>query len=230
MTVSFDIPAAHAKQLLGTMSTLVEEATFSATKDGMEFRGMDPSHVGLIDIKLNPDNYECGDDVRFAFRVDELAKITKRAGKDDTVHVAIGDAMDVSLGARRKYSLRLIDAEPKDAPLPKLAHDIRFTISTADLISAISDIAVMSNFVTLKSKSNRITAYGKGDTGSASSIMEIQELGQCSDGEGTYSLEYLTPFLKNVTAGSVTVEYSDVKPICVSADGISFYLAPRVEQ
>ena len=38
------------KAIISAISTLVEEATFEATVEGISFRGMDPSHVALIDI------------------------------------------------------------------------------------------------------------------------------------------------------------------------------------
>ena len=38
------------KAVISAITTLVEEATFEATVEGISFRGMDPSHVALIDI------------------------------------------------------------------------------------------------------------------------------------------------------------------------------------
>ena len=38
------------KAIISAISTLVEEATFVANAEGITFRGMDPSHVALIDI------------------------------------------------------------------------------------------------------------------------------------------------------------------------------------
>ena len=38
------------KAIISAISTLVEEATFVANVEGITFRGMDPSHVALIDI------------------------------------------------------------------------------------------------------------------------------------------------------------------------------------
>ena len=38
------------KAIISAISTLVEEATFEATVEGISFRGMDPSHVALIAV------------------------------------------------------------------------------------------------------------------------------------------------------------------------------------
>ena len=38
------------KAVISAVSTLVEEATFEATVEGISFRGMDPSHVAKHSI------------------------------------------------------------------------------------------------------------------------------------------------------------------------------------
>ncbi|HXQ91707.1 MAG TPA: hypothetical protein VN739_01780, partial [Nitrososphaerales archaeon] len=38
------------KAVTSAIQTLVEEATFDVTADGITFRAMDPSHVALIDL------------------------------------------------------------------------------------------------------------------------------------------------------------------------------------
>ena len=50
------------KTITSAISTLVDEATFEATAEGISFRGMDPSHVALIDIfwpNSAFDSYRC---------------------------------------------------------------------------------------------------------------------------------------------------------------------------
>ena len=48
------------KAIISAISTLVEEATFEATVEGISFRGMDPSHVALIDINWPNSAFEEG--------------------------------------------------------------------------------------------------------------------------------------------------------------------------
>jgi proliferating cell nuclear antigen len=38
------------KAVTSAISTVLDEATFESTVEGISFRGMDPSHVALIDI------------------------------------------------------------------------------------------------------------------------------------------------------------------------------------
>ena len=46
------------KAVISAITTLVEEATFEATVEGISFRGMDPSHVALIDISWPNSGFE----------------------------------------------------------------------------------------------------------------------------------------------------------------------------
>ena len=65
------------KAVISAISTLVEEATFEATVEGISFRGMDPSHVALIDISWPNtafERYECDGDIKFGVRIDEFSK------------------------------------------------------------------------------------------------------------------------------------------------------------
>ena len=70
------------KAIISAISTLVEEATFEATVEDISFRGMDPSHVALIDISW-PNSaflkYRCDSDIKFCVSIDEFSKIIIRS-------------------------------------------------------------------------------------------------------------------------------------------------------
>ncbi|MGH9909489.1 MAG: proliferating cell nuclear antigen (pcna), partial [Nitrososphaerales archaeon] len=78
------------RAITSAISTLVEEATFEATSESISFRGMDPSHVALIDI-LWPNStferFECDSAIKFGVRVDEFSKLIGRAEKNDSVEL-----------------------------------------------------------------------------------------------------------------------------------------------
>ena len=95
------------KAVISAISTLVEEATFEATVEGISFRGMDPSHVALIDISWPNsafEKYNCDSDVKFGVRVDEFSKLIKRAGKDESIEINISEdsMLLISIGKNKK--------------------------------------------------------------------------------------------------------------------------------
>lgn len=234
------------KAIISAISTLVEEATFVATAEGITFRGMDPSHVALIDISWPNsafEKYECDSDIKFGVRIDEFSKLIKRADKKSAIEISISDEnmLLVTIGQNKRYKMRLIESSATDTPLPKIPYDSKIVLTSAQFDKILGDVQVVSDYLTIESKDEKADFSGKGDSGEVvieldTSMDELEEI-SCTEGStGTYSLEYLNPVVKAVgnTVGSVTCEYSTAKPLRIefkvaNVGRIHFYLAPRVE-
>ncbi|NIP62300.1 MAG: proliferating cell nuclear antigen (pcna) [Nitrosopumilaceae archaeon] len=234
------------KAIISAISTLVEEATFVATTEGITFRGMDPSHVALIDISWPNsafEKYDCDSDIKFGVRIDEFSKLIKRADKKDNIEISITDQnmLLVKVGKNKKYKMRLIESSATDTPLPKIPYDAKITMPSTSFDKILGDVQVVSDYLTISTTESKAEFSGKGDSGEVvidleKNSEEIEDFTSKEDSNGTYSLEYLNPVVKAVgtTAGSVTCEYSSAKPLRVefkvaNIGRIHFYLAPRVE-
>ena len=72
------------KAVISAVSTLVEEATFEATVEGISFRGMDPSHVALIDINWPNtafERFECDGDIKTGSHPKIFLNVRQEDGK-----------------------------------------------------------------------------------------------------------------------------------------------------
>ena len=234
------------KAIISAISTLVEEATFEATVEGVSFRGMDPSHVALIDISWPNsafEKYSCDGDIKFGVRIDEFSKLIKRAEKSDGIEINISDdsMLHVSVGKNKKYKMRLIESSASDTPLPKISYDSKITLSSSRLDKILGDIDVVSDYLSIKTTQKNVEFSGKGDAGEATINLEkdtedVEDISVSQESSGTYSLEYLDPIVKAVggTADSIICEFSSEKPLRIefkvtNIGRIHFYLAPRVE-
>ena len=234
------------KAIISAISTLVEEATFEATVEGVSFRGMDPSHVALIDISWPNsafEKYSCDGDIKFGVRIDEFSKLIKRAEKSDGIEINISDdnMLHVSIGKNKKYKMRLIESSASDTPLPKISYDSKITLSASRLDKILGDIDVVSDYLSIKTTQKNVEFSGKGDAGEATINLEkdtedVEDISVSQESSGTYSLEYLDPIVKAVggTADSIICEFSSEKPLRIefkvtNIGRIHFYLAPRVE-
>ena len=234
------------KAIISAISTLVEEATFEATVEGISFRGMDPSHVALIDISWPNsafEKYSCDGDIKFGVRIDEFSKLIKRAEKKDGIEINISDdnMLHVSVGKNKKYKMRLIESSASDTPLPKIDYDSKITLSSSRLDKILGDIDVVSDYLSIKTTQKNVEFSGKGDAGEATINLEkdtedVEEISVSQESSGTYSLEYLDPIVKAVggTADTIICEFSSEKPLRIefkvtNIGRIHFYLAPRVE-
>ena len=234
------------KAVISAISTLVEEATFESTVEGITFRGMDPSHVALIDISWPNsafEKYECDSDIKFGVRIDEFSKLIKRAEKNDAIEISISDdnMLLVTVGKKKKYKMRLIESSATDTPIPKIPYDARITMVSSEFDKILGDVQVISDYLSISASSTKAEFSGKGDSGEVvitleKGMDEISEIDVKTDSTATYSLEYLNPIVKAVgnTAGTVICEYSTAKPLRIefkvaNIGRIHFYLAPRVE-
>jgi len=234
------------KAVISAVSTLVEEATFEATIEGISFRGMDPSHVALIDISWPNsafEKYDCDGDVKFGVRIDEFSKLIKRAEKDDSIEINISEdnMLRVSIGKNKKYKMRLIESSAAETPLPKIPYDSKIGLSSSIFDKILGDIEVVSDYLSIKATPNTVEFSGKGDTGEAfekfeKDMQELEGISVSQESAGTYSLEYLNPIVKAIgsTSGSISLEFSSSKPLRIefkvaNIGRIHFYLAPRIE-
>jgi len=234
------------KAIISAISTLVEEATFVSNAEGITFRGMDPSHVALIDISWPNsafEKYECDSDIKFGVRVDEFSKLIKRAEKQDSIEISISDEnmLLVTIGKNKKYKMRLIESTASDTPLPKIPYDAKIGLTSSSFDKILGDVQVVSDYLTIKANSTKAEFSGKGDSGEVvidleKGMEQLTEISVKQESIGTYSLEYLNPIVKAVgtSTGSITCEYSSAKPLRIefkvaNIGRIHFYLAPRVE-
>lgn len=236
------------KIITSAISTLVDEATFEATSEGISFRGMDPSHVALIDIfwpNSAFESYKCDSELKFGVRVSEFSKLIKRADKKDELEISISDEDMLQIKTagsyKREYKTRLIESSSLSTPLPKLSFNSKLVISLSAFDKILSDIEVVSEYVEIASHSDKIEFIGKSDTGEADVIMEpsnegLEEIEVKEDSNATYSLDYLLKIVKSISSVGVSaaIEYSTKMPIRLefrlpNIGRIHFYLAPRVQ-
>jgi len=247
------------KAIVSTLQNLTEEASFDVDSNGVTFRAMDPSHVALIDLvweaggfeKFEFHSEEGGEKKdRFAVRVEDFAKIIKRADKNDSVTISRNGSSGISsesllikLGENRDFEFHLLDrASVSSTPLPKLSLVSKFSISSATLERVLDDVSALSNHVRISAEpGGTLTFSGKGDAGKARVIFSQGELvkfesPQASD--SIYSLEYIQKVLKPASSSSEAVEFSFASkmPLAASVNvgdpsksklKLTFFLAPR---
>jgi len=236
------------KAVASAISTIVDEATFEAAAEGISFRGMDPSHIALIDIHWPNhafEKYECDSLVKFGIRIDEFSKLIKRADKKDAIEISLSDDsmlhVKMSNGYKREYKTRLIESSASSTPLPKLNFNSRAVLTAMAFDKVLSDVQVVSEYISIESKPGKINFSGRGDSGGADIALEagnegLEDLAVKEESKATYSLDYLSKITKAVVSmgGSVTAEYSNKMPLrlefkIANVGRIHFYLAPRVQ-
>ena len=242
------------KAVTASIQTLVEEATFDVSQDGITFRAMDPSHVALIDLFWPSSDFQkfsCEKPDRFTVRMDDFAKLVRRAEGKDSVEISRAgtESLNVKLsnGYKREFELHLIESSQSNTPLPKLTYDSKFVTTEPAFDRILNDISAISNYISIEAGKDKVTFSGKGDTGKANVLLEKSEpakgdllsLTSEKDSKSNYSIEYLLKITKSAGSASDTInfEYSSKMPLRMdfrlgeNSNGyIRFYLAPRVQE
>jgi len=187
--------------VISAISTLVEEQHSRRQARGLAFRGMDPSHVALIDISWPNsafEKYVCDEDVKFGVRIDEFAKLIKRADKKDAIEISISEEklLLVTIGKNKKYKMRLIESSATDTPLPKITYNAKVAVTSAEFDRILGDIQVVSEYLSISANQAKAEFSGRGDSGEAvitleKGMPEMPEIEVKEDSTATYSLEYL---------------------------------------
>lgn len=240
--------ASEWRAVASAVKTLVEEATFDATSEGVTFRAMDPSHVALVDLTWPVAAwaaYECDKPFKFSVRVEDLTKLINRADTKDAVEISSGEddaiAVKFSNGYKREFNIHLIESTASSAPLPKLEFDTKATMTKTILEKVLGDISVVSDQVTILASKEKITFSGKSDVGKAEISLakndaDVLELQSNAESKATYSIDYISGILKALggVADTLELEYSTKKPIRLQLKlndlgaKMFYFLAPRV--
>ncbi|NIQ14317.1 MAG: DNA polymerase sliding clamp [Candidatus Dadabacteria bacterium] len=241
--VEIRIQKEDLEQIVLSSSLLVQQMTLTFTPEGLSVRMLDPSHVAMIHVSLPNscfEKYLVEQDLVFAVNVDEFLKTIKIFDKNSWIDLRVKDEILVLSRKSEKYKLRLVEPASNDTPLPKIPYDSNVTfdqeITVKDFIKQTDKINIFSDYITLKTTNNIFKISGKGDSGEAENSFEHGQVSirNNQDSEGTYSFEYVKPYLKTVKDLPLTLEYSSNKPLRLDSKlanigRLHFYLAPRVE-
>ncbi|HID72434.1 TPA: hypothetical protein EYP38_00715, partial [Candidatus Micrarchaeota archaeon] len=124
---------------VAAIEALTEEACFELSPEGLRFRGMDASHVAMIDLFIPKDAFEdfsCDEVVRFCVETDQLLDALKAASKSATAVIKVEGGF-VTVESHGRYlktdQIPLIEAAYEKPPQLRIQFDSGFRIKTGVL-------------------------------------------------------------------------------------------------
>ena len=238
-----------SKNVFTAISTLVDEATFDVTPNGISLRTMDPSRVAMVDFvmpKAAFDEYNATEIMKISLNLSELLKLLRRAGRDESVELSFDEKtaqLKVVVKGRytRSFNMPTLEATEEEVPTPNIAFNAKVTLTTEGLRQALDDVALVSDHVRIETDGERLLMNAKGDLMGANIEMQkgsesLLSLDVKEASKSTFSLSYLTEIVKAAEATSdvVIVEFSTDMPIRLDfkqqyEGKLVYYLAPRIE-
>lgn len=248
----FRLKVADAKLLrdmVTAISTLIDEATFNITTEGIKLRAMDPSRVAMVDFawpKTVFDEYACGEAMKMCINVNEMLKLLKRAGRDESVELSLDEKtgrLRITIRGKytRTFNMPTLEAMEEEVPTPKVTFNIKVKTTTEGLRQAIEDASMVSDHVRLEVDEENMVMRAAGDLMGATIELKrgsdaLLDVEAKEPSKATFSLSYLFEIVKAAAATSdiAIIEFSTDMPLRLDFQqpkegNLTFYLAPRIE-
>ncbi len=163
------------RNLLGAISSLIEEADFNASPEGIKLRSMDPSHIAMVDFEWPRtafDSYECTANTKLRLSVSNLLKLLKRTRSDESIEVLYDDAnkkLNITLKNKitRKFITPTLEPSTEEVPTPKVPFSARVKLTAASLRDIIDDAQAISDNVKLEVEPDKFLVRATGELSSA---------------------------------------------------------------
>jgi len=248
----FKLKVADAKQLrdmITSISILVDEATFKLDAEGIKLRAMDPSRVAMIDFEWSKtvfEEYACTEPTKMCINITELLKLLKRANRGETLELSTDEKtgkLQITIAGKytRNFTMPTLEASEEEVPTPKITFNAKIKATTEGLSQAIEDAQLVSDHVKIEVDPEKLVFNASGDLMGATITLQkgsdtLLELDAREPQKATFSLSYLTEIIKAASATSdiATLEFSSDMPIKLdfqqAREGkLTFFLAPRIE-
>jgi len=238
------IGAEKLKDSIESVSTLVDEAKFRLTPEGLSVRAVDPANVAMVSFDLAKDAFESFEATEGELGIDltKLTGVMEMADKEDNIELELDEAGHKLIVRMRglSYTMSLLDPSSirKEPKVPSLDLPARIVVRGEDLKRAIKAAEKVSDYMSMGIKGNVFFMEAEGDTDKVLVEMEKDKLIDLQPAEvkSLYSLDYLSDISKILgKSNEVTIDLGKDYPLKIRlkiAEGhgdVSYMLAPRVE-
>ena len=248
--MSFELKLDNARywrDCVEAIVSLVDEGTFSISKDGISLRAMDPSGISMISFGMPSkafSKYEIDKSQDVGLNIDNLSKIMSRTRDDEALVIKETDGKllleFVGAKSKRRYRLNLIDVRKKDDKEPKVEFDAHVEVDGEHLKNALKDASLVSSYIAFKAGKNHFTISAKGDSGDLEELNEvdgtgIKKLEAGKDAESVFNLEFLENMVRSSPMGnSIKLSIKSDQPLRLTYNigdaAVTYFLAPYVEE
>jgi len=232
------------KEVVNVVSTLVDEAKFSLSSEGLSLRAVDPAHIAMVDLTLGKDAFEefKADESEIGIDIDKLSQFLKLARADDTISLKHDDEkrrLSIVVGdVTRRMSL--IDTTGMSDPkVPNLQLDATVAVRADDLVQGIRASETVSDHIALVATPESFEMSCEGDMDQVhfkKAKKDLVSLEAPSSVRSLFPLEYFSNMLRAISGGStVTLHLGNDYPVKMEfkiAGGkgeVRYLLAPRIE-
>jgi proliferating cell nuclear antigen len=242
------------KDLIESLSGIIDETEIKVKDDAFIIRAMDPSRIALLEFKMEKehfDEWENGDTHKLGLNLDDLNKILKRSRSGDSLeihHEKGGHKVKIIMEKngntrKRTFTLALLDIDIEEIPMDNLLaieYPSDFVIDPDFIVEAMKDAEIYSEIMNFKAKEGEGLVFeSSGQIGEL--IYELMpddliESDLKGEALGSYSINFLKSILKlSGITEKLSIALKTDHPIkmvfwILEGGQLNYFLAPRVEE
>jgi proliferating cell nuclear antigen len=240
---------------------LITEANFEINNSSISLQAMDSSHVSLVSLLLRNQGFEhfrCDRPFNMGMNLNNMAKMLKCAGNDDSITMKSEDNADVvsfmfeSPANERvaEFELKLMDITSENLGIPETEYAATVKMPSTEFQRICRDLSSIGDTVEISVTKDGVKFATMGDIGSASVICKPTTSSSADDDNEdgatiitmeepvtlTFALRYLNSFTKaTALSPSVMIKLSKDLPVVVEyyLEGLGYvryYLAPKIDE
>ncbi|MCL2143034.1 MAG: proliferating cell nuclear antigen (pcna) [Methanomassiliicoccaceae archaeon] len=239
-----EIKSDTLKGIVNVISTLVDEAKFSISEEGVNLKAVDPAHVAMVDLTVSKGAFESfsADSVEMGVDLDKMKEMLKLAGSGDIIAMEQDESQGrlvIRVGNITRR-MNLVDtAGMNDPKVPQLSLPANVDVAVSELQRGMKAAESVSDHIALSADSESFELFCEGDTDSVSLKLDKTKLSgitATSKVRSLFPLDYFSNLVKAIPSDTIVkISLGSDYPVKLSfsfADGngnVGYLLAPRIE-
>ena len=233
----------NLREVVEVVSTLVSEVKLVISKDGLEAKAVDPSHVAMLVLKLQKAVFEefTGEPTEIGVDVEKLKEVLRLSKPGDVIELQFdGKNRLVASVGRITRQMAVVDpAGITDPKVPNVSPPASVTVKTEEMRQGIRGSESFTDHVTLTLAPDAFTMHSEGDTDRLDLRIPKESLTRLDVKEpvkSMYPLDFFSAMVKSIVAEETTPHVGNEYPLKIEfAMGAGrgegrYLLAPRVEE
>jgi proliferating cell nuclear antigen len=238
--------ARYWKNCVDSIVSLIDEGSFSITKEGIGLKAMDPSGISMISFFI-PNKafakYEVDKPMSIGLNLENFGKILASSRQEEAlVMKESGNKFMVEFigkNSRRRYKLPMIEVKKDADKEPKIEFDSVVEVKSDSLKEILKDANLLSTHVGFKTDKESFLVVAKGDAGELeeehmNNADVIKKITASKASSATFNLDYLERMISACPSNSsMELSIKTEEPIKIvykiGEAEVSYYLAPYME-
>ncbi len=239
--------ARYWKACIDSIVGLIDEGTFSITKEGVSLKAMDPSGISLVSFSIPNkafSKYDVEKTATVGLNIDNLSKILNSSRSNEQLVMKEKDNKFtiefISQNSRRRYRLPMIETRKEAVDKePKIEFDAVVEVKSDNLKEMLKDANLLSTYIGFKTDNNSFVVVAKGDAGEleeehSGTADAVKKIDVKKPTGATFNLDYLERMISACPQSSnVVLSLKTEEPIRIDYKigeaVLAYYLAPYME-